>query len=336
MATILDNPFDTAGFPPRWYCGSGWADDPALGWLHIYSDLAIFGAYTAIPLVIAYFVLRRRDVPFPRIFWLFVIFIFACGTTHLIEAIIFWHPIYRIGGLVKLITAVASWSTVVALAVITPKALKLPGLAILNSSLTREVQERKQTEEALRESERQLRAQENEREQLLASERAARGEAERANRLKDEFLSVVSHELRTPLSSIMGYSQLLKAGAIQPQEVTETLNAIERNCRAQVQIIEDLLDMSRIISGKIRLDVHPVNLSDVIEAAIDTIRPAADAKEIRLQKVLDPRRAGAGRFPAPAASALEFALQCCEVHAARWSNSNLAGAREFAFGNQCR
>ena len=77
--------FNTSGFMPRWQCGL-WS--MKLGWLHIVSDLAIFGAYTAIPLVIAYFVLRRKDVPFPRIFWLFVTFIFACGTTHLIEAII--------------------------------------------------------------------------------------------------------------------------------------------------------------------------------------------------------------------------------------------------------
>ncbi len=92
MLDFVTKQFDTQGFPPRWLCGSGWATDPSLGWLHVLSDCAIFGAYTAIPLVIAYFVLRRRDVPFPKIFWLFVIFIFACGTTHLIEAIIFWHP----------------------------------------------------------------------------------------------------------------------------------------------------------------------------------------------------------------------------------------------------
>ena len=136
MLDFITKQFDTQGFPPRWLCGSGWASDPSLGWLHVLSDLAIFGAYTAIPLVIAYFAARRRDVPFLKIFWLFVIFIFACGTTHLIEAIIFWHPIYRFAGTVKFITAVASWSTVVALAFVTPKALRLPGLAKLNSELS--------------------------------------------------------------------------------------------------------------------------------------------------------------------------------------------------------
>jgi signal transduction histidine kinase/ActR/RegA family two-component response regulator len=296
MLDFLARLFDTHGFPARWYCGTTWQQEPGLGWLHIVSDLAIFGAYTAIPLVIAFFVLRRRDVPFPKIFWLFVIFIFACGTTHLIGAILFWNPMYRLDGLVKLLTAAASWATVAALIVTAPKALRLPGLAKLNEELRNEVEERKQTESALRKSEQRLQENEDrlrnaldERETLLANERDARSEAERANLLKDEFLSVVSHELRTPLSAILAHSQLLQLGQIPDQEVTESYRVIERNSKAQVQIIEDLLDMSRIISGKIRLDVQPVHLSEVIEAAIETIRPAADAKNIRLQQVLDSR-----------------------------------------------
>ena len=291
--------FDTEGFPARWNCGIVWQEEPALGWLHVFSDLAIFGAYTAIPAVIAFFVLRRRDdIPFPKIFWLFVIFIFACGTTHLIGAIIFWSPIYRFDGLVKLITAIVSWSTVAALVVAAPQALRLPGLAKLNDELSREVDERRNTEAALRESERRL--QENEeqlrqalsdREMLLASERNARSEAERANRIKDEFLSIVSHELRTPLSAMLGYVQVLQTGQVPEGEVRECHQAIERNGRAQVQIIDDLLDMSRIIAGKIRLNVHVVQLSEAIGPAMDSIRPAAEAKGIRLQQLLDPQAA---------------------------------------------
>ena len=296
MVDFFTRLFDTQGFPARWYCGAAWQQEPGLGWLHIVADLAIFGAYTTIPLVIAYFVLRCRDLPFPKIFWLFVIFIFACGTTHLVGAIIFWKPIYRFDGLVKLITAIASWLTVVALAAATPKALRLPGLAKLNAELTHEIEERKQTEVALRQGE--LRLQNNEerlrqaladREALLTSERNARSDAERAMQVKDEFLSIVSHELRTPLSAILAYVQLLQFGQISADEVTETYRAIERNGKAQVQIIDDLLDMSRIMSGRIRLDVRAVQLAEVIEAAIDTIRPAAESKGIRLQPVLDPR-----------------------------------------------
>src|SRR5690349_11560253 len=105
MFDFLTHLFDTDGWPPRWHCGQ-WSD--SLGWLHIGSDIAIFSAYVAIPCVLAYFILRRKDFPFPRIMWLFVAFIFACGFGHLIEAVIFWQPVYRFAGLIKLITAVAS------------------------------------------------------------------------------------------------------------------------------------------------------------------------------------------------------------------------------------
>jgi signal transduction histidine kinase len=84
-----------------------------------------------------------------------------------------------------------------------------------------------------------------ERDELLARKKAARGEAERANRIKDEFLSVLSHELRTPLTAVLGYVQLLRAGHIQPEKIPESLDAIQRNCQAQVQLIEDLLESSR-------------------------------------------------------------------------------------------
>ena len=132
MANVLSELFDTSGFPPRWYCGI-WSD--ALGWLHIGSDLAIFGAYFAIPCVLAYFVVRRRDVPFPNVLWLFVIFILSCGFGHLLEAVIFWYPVYRLAGVVKLVTAIVSWGTVAALIVVIPTALKFPRLAKLNVEL---------------------------------------------------------------------------------------------------------------------------------------------------------------------------------------------------------
>lgn len=114
------------------------------------SDLAIFGAYVAIPCVLAYFVRRRKDVPFPRIFWLFVAFIFFCGTTHLIEAILFWYPVYRVAAVVKFITAAVSLGTVAALFFVLPVAMRLPGLAELSDKLEREVEDRRRVEERLR------------------------------------------------------------------------------------------------------------------------------------------------------------------------------------------
>ena len=114
-------------------------------------------------------------------------------------------------------------------------------------------------------------------------------EAQAANRTKDEFLATVSHELRTPLNAILGWAQLLRGGNLEEGELERALETIERNARAQAQLIEDLLDISRIITGKLRLDVRPIELAGVIEAAVDSVRPAADAKGIRFQVVLDPR-----------------------------------------------
>ena len=122
-------------------------------------------------------------------------------------------------------------------------------------------------------------------------ERAKR-DAEAASRAKEEFLAVLSHELRTPLTAVYGWARMLRSGQLQAEAAERALDVIVRNADAQVQLIDDLLDMSRIIAGKMRLDVRPVDLEAVIHAAIDAVRPAADAREIRLQCVLDPRAIG--------------------------------------------
>jgi PAS domain S-box-containing protein len=123
---------------------------------------------------------------------------------------------------------------------------------------------------------------------LFAESNRARAIAEEANRLKDEFLATVSHELRTPLNAIVGWSHMLRNRRFDPPTTARALETIERNAKMQAQIVEDILDVSRIITGKLRLDVQPVDLASVIEAALDSVRPAADAKEIRLQATLDP------------------------------------------------
>lgn len=130
--------FDTSGFPARWECGPAWRQEPAWAWIHIISDLATWSAYLAIPLVLIYFLRKRRDIPFPRIFWLFGAFIFACGTVHLIESILFVYPVYRLSGAMKLFTAAVSWATVLALVRIAPQALLLRS----HSELEAEVQQR--------------------------------------------------------------------------------------------------------------------------------------------------------------------------------------------------
>jgi PAS domain S-box-containing protein len=129
---------------------------------------------------------------------------------------------------------------------------------------------------------------EDERNQLLAREQEARAAAEAANRLKDEFLATLSHELRSPLNAMLGWTRLLNTRKFDEATTTRAMQTIERSAKSQAQLVEDLLDVSRIIQGKLRLNVRPVELVSVIEAAIETVRPAAQAKEISLQSVLDP------------------------------------------------
>lgn len=133
-----------------------------------------------------------------------------------------------------------------------------------------------------------LQAQIEERSLLLSSEKLARNEAERANRLKDEFLATISHELRNPLNAILGWAHMMRLGKLNAANMERAIETIYRNAKSQTQLVADLLDVSRIISGKLRLDVRTVDLLSIVTAAIDSIRPAAEAKSIRLQTMLDP------------------------------------------------
>jgi PAS domain S-box-containing protein len=129
---------------------------------------------------------------------------------------------------------------------------------------------------------------ETEREHLLAREQAARVEAEAASRLKDQFLATVSHELRTPMMAILGWANLLRTGQIDKDTSTTALETIERNANSQVQLINDLLDVSRIITGKMRLDIEKVEITSLVRSAIETIRPTAEAKDIQIAVTIQP------------------------------------------------
>ncbi|MBW4566145.1 MAG: GAF domain-containing protein [Mojavia pulchra JT2-VF2] len=123
---------------------------------------------------------------------------------------------------------------------------------------------------------------------LYEAERTARSAAEAANRIKDEFLAVLSHELRTPLNPILGWSKLLRSGKLDAAKTDHALETIERNAKLQTQLIEDLLDVSRILQGKLSLNIAPVNLIPTIEAAIETVQLAAQAKSIQIETIFDP------------------------------------------------
>lgn len=123
--------------------------------------------------------------------------------------------------------------------------------------------------------------------QLFVNEQALRGEAERASRMKDEFLATVSHELRTPLNAIMGWSHLLRSGTLDEAGRARALETIDRNAKTQAQLIEDILDVSRVITGKLRLNKEPIDMASIIAAAIDSMQAAAEAKDIQLEVTLE-------------------------------------------------
>jgi PAS domain S-box-containing protein len=134
---------------------------------------------------------------------------------------------------------------------------------------------------------------EEERERLIESERAARTEAEEANRIKDEFLATLSHELRTPLTAMLGWLSMLRGDRLDRETAAHALETVERNARAQAQLIEDLVDVSRIAGGKLKLEVRAIDLVPVIAAAVDIVRPAANAKGVHIHVSTDDARVGA-------------------------------------------
>lgn len=275
--------------------------EPDVVWLHIVSDALIALAYFSIPLALVYFVRKRKDLVFNWMFMLFAAFIVACGTTHVFGVLAIWQPYYRLDGLIKLGTGLISITTAALLWPLIPRALQLPSpqqLRIANARLAGEIVERERAEaearrasveleQRVRERTAELNAAAEERAAALERERTARAEAERASRLKDDFVATLSHELRTPINAILGWTQLLRADPGR-SDAAYGLEVVERNTQAQARMIEDLLDMSRIVAGQLRLDLQRVNLAEIIDAAIETVRPAADARGVDIARMVEP------------------------------------------------
>ncbi|MEG4197866.1 ATP-binding protein [Microcoleus sp. Pol12A5] len=289
LSTFFSNNFIPHGHCYLW--------KPGLVWLHLTSDALTTLAYYSVAVAIVYFTNERKDLPAHTVMLLVgFFFIFAlCGTTHLMEIVTLWHPIYWVAGLIKAVTGVWSFYTFTFLLIpLIPVALDTPSpaqLALTNQEL--EESRRRieainvELEQRVHERTAQLEASNRTKDELLMREQIIRADAEAANRAKDEFLSILSHELRTPLNAILGWSTMLRQKNLSEDKVARALETIERNAKSQAQLIEDILDVSRIITGKLRLRVRPVNLVPVIESAIESVHLAADAKSIRLQSVLD-------------------------------------------------
>ena len=171
---------------------------------------------------------------------------------------------------------------------LTVSPIKGPNGQIVGASkIARDITEQRQARKSLAaayEAAKQARA---EAEQAAFEKEQLYHQAEESSRLKEEFLATISHELRTPLSAILGWTRMLRLGQLSADDHTKALDTIERNARAQAQLIDDLLDVSRIITGKLRMDVRPSDPNAFIDAAVEAVRPAAEAKGIRVQKVMD-------------------------------------------------
>jgi signal transduction histidine kinase/CheY-like chemotaxis protein len=286
--------FFANNFIPHGHC---YLWKPGLVWLHLTSDVVTTLAYYSVAVAIVYFTNERKDLPAHTVMLLVgFFFIFAlCGTTHLMEVVTLWHPIYWVSGLIKAVTGAWSFYTFTFLLIpLIPVALDAPSPAQL-ALTNQELEESRrciqainvELEQRVQERTAQLEASNRTKDELLMREQMIRAEAEAANRAKDEFLSILSHELRTPLNAILGWSAMLRQRTLSQDKVLRALETIERNAKSQAQLIEDILDISRIITGKLRLQVRPVNLVPVIESAIESVRLAAEAKSIRLQSRID-------------------------------------------------
>jgi len=280
--------FDPSGFPARWECGSGWADTPWLGWLHILSDLGVWSAYLAIPLVLVYFLLRRKDLPFRKIFLLFGAFILACGTTHLMEAIIFWWPVYRLAALIKLLTAVVSWATVISLFRVVPGVLTMR----TPEELEREIAARKLAEDTLQRVNTKLEQRVLERTAELTKAVEKLTEAERAlkdaDHRKDEFLATLSHELRNPLTPLRNSLELIKRANGNADLIEQSRSTMERQLSHMVRLVDDLLDVNRITRNRLELRRDRVELASIIQHAVEACRSMAESANHELDISLPP------------------------------------------------
>jgi signal transduction histidine kinase len=258
--------FSTQGFMPH---GSCYTWDPYVIWLHVISDGIIALAYYSIPITLVYFVRRRRDLAFNWMFVSFAIFILACGTTHVMEIWSIWHPVYWLSGFVKVITALASITTAIALVPLVPVALVIPGpdeLTRTNNALQRAMEEHKQTAERLQRLNEEL------------HRKAA--ELEQANQELEAFSSSVSHDLRAPLRHIDGFVDLLRqdSGAALGSSSQLYLGIISSSAKRMGTLIDDLLVFSRM--GRQEMQDVPVNMNLLVSEVIEEMSPEIGQRQI--------------------------------------------------------
>jgi signal transduction histidine kinase len=257
MWEFIKNFFESGNFIPHGHC---YLWKPELLWLNIVSDCAIALAYYSIPILLVYFVYKRRDLPFDKIFLLFGAFIISCGTGHVMDVWTVWHPDYWLSSFIKAITALVSIYTALELVPLLPKALALPSpgqLEIINQALKDEIIERKRAQAELQK---------------------AKEAAEAANLAKSQFLATMSHELRTPLNGIIGFSQLLREEAIELEyeDFIPDLEAIYSSGIHLLSLIDDILDISQIEAGRTHLYLETIDIRTLIDEVVTTSEPLVE------------------------------------------------------------
>ncbi len=239
MKDIIDffkNFFLAENWPARWTCGK-WTGFH--GWLYIISDLAIWSAYFAIPLIIILFIQKRQqEIPFLKVFWLFTLFILACGTTHLLDAIMFWYPAYRISGFLLLGTAVISWATVFSLIKIMPQALSLKSPAQLEKIIIERTAELEQSN----------------------------NDQIKLNRDLDNFVYSASHDLKSPINNIEGLVELLKTELNENRNLDNNfiLEKIDYSLKRVKKTINSLTDVLKVQRNPYE-DVEEVNFNELVK-----------------------------------------------------------------------
>ena len=255
------------GYMPHGYCIQ-W--DNFLTPVMVISDLITFLAYFSLPIALLYFAKRRTDFPFPKILWLFAIFILACGMTHLMDVITLWIPFYDASAFFKAVTAIASLATAVAIWPLIPAALKIPSQTVLkkiNVDLVLEIAEKERIQIDL----------------YAANKRAeeAKEAADAANLSKSTFLANMSHEIRTPMNGILGMANILRRDGLTPQQM-ERLDKIDSAAQHLLHIINDILDISKIEAGKFGIEETSVSISSILTNVSSILSERAKAKGISL------------------------------------------------------
>jgi two-component system, chemotaxis family, sensor kinase Cph1 len=260
--------FSPSSWPARWHCGN-WSSFH--GWLYIISSLLIAAAYFSIPFLL--FVLIRKTknkLPFQGIFWLFILFILACGLTHVMDATMFWFPIYRVSAIVLLITAIISWAAVIALYRVLPKALSLKSPAELERIIADRTVQLTDANTELQFKNTELKKAKHETEILL--------------RQKDEFMNIASHELKTPVTALKIYAHLLgeEAEKISPENKT-----MHQKMNSQIDkmtiLINEMLDSSRLQDGRLQFTKSRFKLNELVEKVVSALQKTTSEHNIIIE-----------------------------------------------------